>query len=98
MFKSGYFDSGSYLKLDTILTPDRSAARITASELFDCQQLELQKIKPLLWVEIERRRDLKSNRVGGHPKRGCKLGSKNVKKVTEDIEDGLLADLIYDQF
>ena len=86
------------MKLDTILTPDRSAARITASELFDCQQLELQKIKPLLWVEIERRRDLKSNRVGRPPKRGSKLGSKNAKVVTEDTKNGILADLIFDQF
>ncbi len=52
MFRSGLFDSKNYLKLDTILTPDRIAARVAASDLFDCQQVELQKIEPNLWVEI----------------------------------------------
>jgi hypothetical protein len=54
MFRSGYFPSRNYLKLDTILTPDRIAARATASDFFDLQQQELLKIAPSKWGEFER--------------------------------------------
>jgi hypothetical protein len=97
MFISGYFDSRNYLKLDTILTPDRIAARVAARDLFDLQELELLKVKPSKWEEFERYKAGSKHRGGIPPKRCKQLGSKHAKVVTAENAktlDDMMAEVI----
>jgi hypothetical protein len=82
MFSSGYFDSRNFLKLDTLLTPDRIAARCEASRLFDRQLEELLKVKPSKCSEFERYKAASKHREGKRLKRGNQLGSKHLEMVT----------------
>jgi hypothetical protein len=101
MFSSGYFHCRSFLKLDTLLTPDRIAARCEASRLLDLQQVELLKIAASKWGHMQSYKESAQHRKGKPHKRGPKLGSKHLALVTAanaKAQDDLMEDLIDQQF
>jgi len=89
------------LKLDTLLTPDRIAARCEASRLFDLQEEELLKIAPSKWARMQSYKESAQHRKGKPHKRGTKLGSKHLQLVTAakaKTQDEMMEDLIDQQF